>query len=240
MIKVLLVDDQQLFVENLKIVIEARAPDMEVAGVATSGPEAVDLTQREIPDVILMDVRMPGGDGVEATRVIHQRSPSVRIIMLTTFDNDEYVKRALHFGAVGYILKSILPEELFTAIRAAHSGSVLISPTVLSRLFDPTGAGPLLRVGKAENKEQAIALFRGLSPREQEVVRLIAMAYSNKDIAETLGIAEQTVKNHISRVFDRLGVFKRTELMRMFRDFSRDDFDPESTEAETTKGDGES
>lgn len=223
-VKILLVDDQQLFVENLRIVIESRTDDMEVVGVAADGREAIDFVDDAPPDVVLMDVRMPGIDGVEATRTIHESHPDVRIIMLTTFDNDEYVHHALQYGAVGYILKNIPPEELFASVRAVVQGAVLMSPSVAQRLVRVPGADILDRVGKAVNKEQALELYRNMTEREREIIGLIARAYSNKDIAENLGIAEQTVKNHLSQIFDKLGVYRRTELMRMFRDFTREDF----------------
>ena len=222
--KVLLVDDQQLFVENLRIVIEARTDDMEVVGAVTSGQEAIELMVTTAPDVVLMDVRMPGMDGVEATRIIHKSYPDVRIIMLTTFDNDEYVQHALQYGAVGYILKNIPPEELFASVRAVYQGAVLMSPSVAQRLLRTRNGDVLERVGKAENKEQALDLYHDLTDREREMIRLIARAYSNKDIAANLGIAEQTVKNILSQIYDKVGVFRRTELMRMFRDFSAEDF----------------
>ncbi|MBT3274235.1 MAG: response regulator transcription factor [Spirochaetales bacterium] len=223
-IKILLVDDQQLFVENLRIVMESRTDDMEVVGVAADGREAIDFVDDAAPDVVLMDVRMPGIDGVEATRTIHESHPDVRIIMLTTFDNDEYVHHALQYGAVGYILKNIPPEELFASVRAVVQGAVLMSPSVAQRLVQIPGTDILDRVGKAVNKEQALELYRNMTERECEIIGLIARAYSNKDIAGNLGIAEQTVKNHLSQIFDKLGVFRRTELMRMFRDFTIEDF----------------
>ena len=227
-IKVLLADDQQLFVENLRIVIESRTEDMEVVGVAFDGREAIDIAHAAEPDVILMDVRMPIMDGVEATRLIHEELPEIRIIMLTTFDNDEYVHHALRYGAAGYLLKNIPPEELFSSVRAVFQGAVLMSPPIAKRLIDDDRARYLDRVGKAENKEQALELYRNLTDRERDIIRYIALAYSNRDIAESLGIAEQTVKNHLSHMYNRLGVFRRTELMRMFRDFSKEDFETES------------
>jgi DNA-binding NarL/FixJ family response regulator len=223
-IRLLLADDQQLFVENLKIVIESRTEDMSVVGIATDGHKAIELTASSLPDIILMDVRMPGMDGVEATRIIHQRFPSVQIIMLTTFDNDEYVKHALQFGAVGYLLKNIPPEELFASVRAVFNGAVLLSPSIMNHLIGTPQKAVEERVGKAENKIQALELYHRLPDRDREIIRLIALAYSNKDIGDYFSIAEQTVKNHLSLLYDKLGVYRRTELMRMFRDFSREDF----------------
>ena len=223
--RILLADDQKLFVENLKIVIEARTDDMEVVGIALDGRQAVDISDTIEADVVLMDVRMPVMDGVEATRLIHERLPEQKVIMLTTFDNDEYVHHALRYGAVGYLMKNIPPEELFSSIRAVVQGAVLMSPPIIKRLIDVESPAHLDRIGKAENKEQALELYRGLTDRERDIIRLIALAYSNKEIAASLGIAEQTVKNHLSQIYDRLGVFRRTELMRRFRDFNREDFE---------------
>lgn len=224
-IRVLLADDQQLFVENLKIVIESRTDDMEVVGVAMDGKQAVEMVNTTSPDVVLMDVRMPELDGVEATRLIHENHPNTRIIMLTTSDNDEYVHHALRYGAAGYLLKNMPPDELFSPIRAVFQGAMLMSPPIAKRLLEGDGRDNLERVGRAENKDQALKLYQSLTDREQDVIRLIALAYSNKDIAKSLGIAVQTVKNHLSQIYDRLGVFRRTELMRIFRDFSREEFE---------------
>ena len=188
-IRILLADDQQLFVENLKIVIESRTEDMEIVGVAYDGESVVSLSKDSDPDVILMDVRMPGMDGVEATRLIHEHHPDIRIIMLTTFDNDEYVQHALRYGAAGYLLKNMPPEELFSSIRAAFHGAVLMSPRIAKSLLEGEHETHLERIGKAENKDQALELYHNLTEREKDIIRLIALAYSNKEISDSLGIA---------------------------------------------------
>jgi len=224
-IRILLVDDQKLFVENLKIVINSRTDDMDVVGIANDGRRAVEIADSIEADVMLLDVRMPVMDGVEAARIIHGCHPELRIIMLTTFDNDEYVEKALHYGAVGYLLKNMPPEELFSAVRAIFDGLVLMSPPIAKRLLEGSGTTHFDRIGKAENQEQALELYYSMTDREREIIQLIALAYSNKQIADSLGSAVQTVKNHLSQIFDKLGVFSRTELMRMFRDFSREDFE---------------
>jgi len=127
-IQVLLVDDQVLFVQSLRTVLNTVAADIHVCGIALNGKEAVDFVSRQRPDVILMDVRMPVMDGVEATRIIHKEHPDISIMMLTTFDDDSYVVEALNEGAVGYILKDVPPEELIIAVRAIYSGKIIISP----------------------------------------------------------------------------------------------------------------
>ena len=133
-IKVLLVDDQVLFVESLKKVIQADAWDITVAGIAHNGREAVDFVKHNTVDVILMDVRMPVMDGVEATAAILKKNPDTKIMMLTTFDDDKYVQEALYYGAIGYLLKDIPPEELLRSIRSIKDGNVLFSPKVASKL----------------------------------------------------------------------------------------------------------
>lgn len=204
-IRVLLVDDQVLFVENLRFVLQARTDDIEVTAIAHDGAEAVACVEAVRPDIVLMDVRMPVMDGVEAARRIHEAHPDVRIVMLTTFDNDDWVHQALRCGAVGYLLKQIPPEELFAAIRSVRLGTVLISPSVAKNLV-AEGCGGTSR-----------GLYDSLTPREREIIRLISQAYGNKQIADRLHIAEQTVKNYLSVLYSKLGIGKRTELVRLFR-----------------------
>jgi DNA-binding NarL/FixJ family response regulator len=219
-ISVLLVDDQELFVRNLQIVLESRMGDVRVTGIAHDGSEAIRLIAQEEPDIVLMDVRMPEMDGVEATRVIHKRYPSVRIVMLTTFDDDEYVYEALGHGAVGYLLKNIPPEELFSSIRAVHNGAVLISPSVAEKLVQNRRKR---QAPQTEATQSPSDLLATLTQREREILRLIALAYTNRQIAERLMIAEQTVKNHTSIIYSKMGVTKRMELMRLLRDVSPDE-----------------
>ncbi len=214
---VLLVDDQRLFVDNLKIVLESRTKDIRVVGIANDGKEAVALTESLLPAMILMDVRMPVMDGVEAARLILQRHPEIRIVMLTTFDDDQYVQQALEHGAAGYILKSVSPSELVSSIRAVRDGAVLISPQIAGKLVHrdrpandtPEGAAAI---------EETRRLLEGLTPREREIVHLVSLAYDNRQISQKLFIAEQTVKNAVSTIFLKLGVSRRTQLMRFVED----------------------
>lgn len=145
-ITVLLADDQLLFVESLKTVLETRASDLSIQDIAHNGLEAVEAVRRRQPDIVLMDIRMPVMDGVEATRIIHQEYPEVAIMMLTTFDDDEYLTEALKLGAAGYLLKDSPPNELIAAIRSLLQGSVIISPQV---------ANKLLRIGDAEKRRDS-------------------------------------------------------------------------------------
>lgn len=209
-IDVLLADDQRLFVDNLKIVLEARTEDIRVLGIAYGGAQAVEMATRLRPEIVLLDVRMPDMDGVEAARRISALLPGVKLIMLTTFDDDLYVERALVFGVCGYILKNVTPAELIESIRAVHAGSRLI----------PHAPVPLLAAHRETYEclklDEMRELLASLSARELQIVKLIALAYDNKHIAGRLGIAEQTVKNSLSTIYGKLGVSKRTQLMRFF------------------------
>jgi DNA-binding NarL/FixJ family response regulator len=210
-IEVLLVDDQVLFVESLKTVIDTRAEDIHVCGVARTGKEAIESVIRHQPDVILMDVRMPVMDGVEATRIIHASFPDISIMMLTTFDDDAYVVEALNHGAVGYLLKDIPPNELISAVRAMYDGAIIISPQVANKLLRARESAGQGRPGAPAES----GLLRFLSRREIEVLRLIGEGYDNGRIARKLGIAEQTVKNHVSIIYSKLNMHDRIQVMRL-------------------------
>jgi DNA-binding NarL/FixJ family response regulator len=214
---VLLVDDQMLFVESLKIVIGTRARDIEIVGIAHNGQEAIACIEKELPHIVLMDVRMPVLDGVEATRYIHEKYPQIRIIMLTTFDDDEYVHSALHHGAMGYLLKDILPSELIAAIRATNEGAAMISPAIISKLVDRMSAHPPEPAGAPAKEGHPPHLLQALSRREIEIYQLLSEGYDNKQIAERLYIAEQTVRNHVSAIYSKIGVHSRVQVMRMRR-----------------------
>jgi DNA-binding NarL/FixJ family response regulator len=215
-VRVLLADDQALFVESLRTVIEKSAEDIEVVGVARNGAEAVEIQGRERADLVVMDVRMPVVDGVEAARLILERDPGARIVMLTTFEDDEYVKEALERGAVGYLLKDIPPAELIAAIRAAAGGAFLIAPSVARSLLKrayPRERGP---------REPLLPeWYAGMSRREREIIECLVDGYSNKEIASLLSIAEQTVRNHISAIYDKMGAPDRSHAMRMARELPR-------------------
>lgn len=202
-LRVLLVDDQILFVESLRCVLEDRTHDMEIIGIAHDGNEAVLATMKLKPDVILMDVRMPGIDGVQATREIHRLYPEVKILMLTTFQDDDYVKVALQYGALGYLLKNIQPEELIRAIRSVRHSVTQIAPEVLARLV---GGIP----------SEGPAVLEALTPREKEILELCLRALGNQAIAAALNVSEQTVKNHIHNLYAKLGVASRLELLKLF------------------------
>ncbi len=213
-IKLLLVDDQFLFVESLRVVLEKMVNDIAVIGIAQDGQQAIELASSLQPDVILMDVRMPGVSGVESTRIIKEKFPVIRILMLTTFDDDEYVIEALNYGAVGYILKNVPLTELIAAIRAAYEGNVLMAPKVatklIKKLVDPN-------IDKPDNDQRMVSpgWLNELSPREREILSLIAQGYENKEIAKRLYIGEQTVRNYVSIIYCKLGVRDRVLVAQM-------------------------
>ena len=204
-------DDQTLFVESLCTVLETRAPDFSVVGIASNGEEALTLTAELGPDVILMDVRMPKMNGVEATKRIKEKFPAIRILMLTTFDDDEYVIEALQYGAVGYLLKDMPPLELITAVRAVYEGGVLISPRVATKIVEKLvqTTEPITAFAAEETTEPE--WVKDLNSREKEILKLISKGMDNEEIAHALHIAKQTVKNYVSIIYGKLGVRDRVQ-----------------------------
>jgi len=202
----LLVDDQKLFVESLRYVIAGSAPDMEVLGVASNGIESVALAESLKPDIVLMDVKMPEMDGVDAARLIGERLPETRILMLSTFLEEESLRASLERGARGYILKSVSTEELLEAIRAVGRGSTLFSGKVATLLVEkrPRSA-----------RDDPEAALEDLSPRELEVAALMARSYGNREIAARMGLSEQTVRNYISSIYFKLEVADRLGFLKL-------------------------
>lgn len=206
-------DDQALFADSLKSVIDYRATDFEVTGVAQDGAAAIEAARRDAPDIILMDIRMPGLDGVQATKAIHAAQPQVKIIVLTSFDDDEYIRDAVESGAVGYILKDIPVSELLSSLRAVVDGAFLVSPAVARKL-----------VGRDQGRhapagEPALPLrgLESLGRREREILALLARGKDNARIAEDLFIAEQTVKNYIYGIYSKLGEHNRVRVAEIAR-----------------------
>jgi DNA-binding NarL/FixJ family response regulator len=198
-IRVLIVDDHTVVRDGLSAILAARE-DMQVVGEAKDGLEAIDQARRQRPDVILLDLRMPVMDGVEAMRAIRQEDQHVQFLVLTTFDSDEQIFEAIEAGAKGYLLKDASRNELFDAIRAVNRGESLIQPGVAARVLDRF----------AQLSRQA-APQDALSEREVEVLRLMAKGAANKEIAVALTISENTVKTHVSSIFQKLDVNDRTE-----------------------------
>jgi NarL family two-component system response regulator LiaR len=199
-IRVMIVDDHAVVREGLRTFLQLQ-DGIEVVGEAADGREAVELGPRLSPDVILMDLVMPRLDGVRAMRALRQLVPDARLIVLTSFLDDERLMPAVQAGAAGYLLKDVEPAELARAVRAAHAGEALIDPTVAARLLR-TLSGPRLPVPGDGDQ---------LTRREREVLELIAAGRSNKRIARELGIAEKTVKTHVGHVLAKLGVSDRTQ-----------------------------
>jgi len=201
-IKIVIVDDHEMVRNGLSVMLE-REEDFTVIGEANNGKEAVELVGKLQPDVVLMDLRMPEMDGVEAMRQIRANDDSVEFLVLTTFDSDEYIFDAIEAGAKGYLLKDTSREELFKAVRTVNRGESLIEPAVVSRVLD-----------RLTQLSQRVA--RGpdpltLSDRELEVLQLMAKGSANKQIAGDLSITESTVKTHVANIFQKLEVSHRTE-----------------------------
>ncbi len=206
-IRVLIADDQTLVRNGLRMVLEIE-PDLELVGEAADGLEAVRLARDTEPDVVLMDVRMPTMDGIEATRRLLGGGPGpTRVLILTTFDLDEYVYEALHAGASGFVLKDIPPEELVEAIRVVARGDQLLAPTVTRRLIEAYVSAPPA-VPRPVPRE-----VDSLTPREREMLLLLARGLSNAEIAAEAVISEPTVKTHVARILMKLGLRDRVQVV---------------------------
>jgi DNA-binding NarL/FixJ family response regulator len=200
MIQLLLVDDQGIIREGLRSLLEAKT-DLQIVGEAENGQMAVELAFSLKPDVVLMDVRMPIMDGVAATRILTEKAPDIKVLVLTTFDDDEYVMQAIRCGAKGYLLKDTPSTELADAIRAVHKGYTQFGPGLIEKTL-----------GGTPSSVEPPPEFAQLTPREQEVLQLIAKGCSNREIAEQLYISERTVKNHVNSVLRRLNLRDRTQV----------------------------
>ncbi len=206
-IKILIADDQELIRQSLQIIL-SNEPDFTVTENAANGLEVIRSVRRERPDVILMDIRMPEMDGVVCTQIIKENYPDIKIIILTTFDDDEYVFNALKFGASGYLLKGISIEELTKAIRKVYQGNAMINEDIASkvvRLFSRMAQGSFsIQVDEKQSQE--------LKESEWEIIVQVGRGYSNKEIASTLNLSEGTVRNNLSHILSKLGLRDRTQL----------------------------
>ncbi|MGE5583222.1 MAG: response regulator [Bacillota bacterium] len=207
-LRIMIVDDQKLFRENLKIVVELRLPDAKVVGIAGNGNEALEILAKEKPNLILLDMRMPGMSGVEFIRQVRMSGNNVKVIVLTTFDDDEYVFEALRLGAAGYLLKEIEPEELTAAIMDIYHGKTLMSPEVTAKLVKEATRYRAVETGASSG------VFSGLTSRELDVLRHLALGEDNREIANSLKISEGTVKNHVSNIYEKLGLKDRAQAIR--------------------------
>jgi len=207
MIRVLVADDQALVRGSFCLLVDT-APDLEVVGEAATGREAVEIAAREKPDVLLMDIRMPGMDGIEATRQITGSEPTagVRVLILTTFDLDEYVYAALRAGASGFLLKDTPPADLLAAIRVIADGDALLAPAITRRLIAEFARRP-------EPGQQPAVTLAGVTDREREVLTLIARGLSNAEIARALHVTVATAKTHVGRLLAKLGARDRAQLV---------------------------
>ena len=215
MISVLLADDQPLLRRGFRMILEAE-PGLTVAGEAGDGAEAVELAGRVRPDVVLMDIRMPGTDGIEATRRITAAEPGVRVLVLTTFDLDEYAFGALRAGASGFLLKDVRPHELVAAVRTVASGDAVVSPRVTRRLLEeyaqqlPDGDAA---VDADADRASRYPQLSSLTEREREVLAVVAQGLSNTEIAASLFVSETTVKSHVGRILAKLGLRDRVQIV---------------------------
>ena len=210
--KILIVDDQSLFREGLRTLLSVQ-PDFEVVGEAGNGEEALRAAVKLQPNIILMDLRMPVMDGVTATARIRETLPASKVIVLTTFDDDELVFDGLRAGAVGYLLKDVSSEKLFEAIRAADRGEYFLQPSITTKVMAEFSR--LSRIAPSG----AVTLAEPLSPRELEILRLVATGASNRDIADTLVIAEGTVKNHLTNILGKLSAKDRMQAVIKAREY---------------------
>jgi len=208
-ISVLLADDQPLLRRGFRMILEAEG-DLIVAAEAADGEEAVDLARRHAPDVVLMDIRMPGIDGIEATQRIAAADTHVRVLVLTTFDLDEYAFGALRAGASGFLLKDVRPAELVAAIRTVAAGDAVISPRVTRRLLEEyTRVLPL----SASQMQERYPQLSTLTEREREVLIAVARGLSNAELAASLFVSEATVKSHVGRILAKLGLRDRVQVV---------------------------
>jgi DNA-binding NarL/FixJ family response regulator len=203
-VRILLVDDQRLMREGLRTLLELE-PGLHVVGEANQGREALDLYTRLQPDVVLMDIRMPVMDGVEATRQLVGHWPTCRVIILTTFDDDEYVFEGLRAGALGYLLKDVSIQELAEAVRTVMAGGVLIEPSVARKVV-----AEFARMTNSSPRA-AVELDESLSQRETDILRLLSQGLTNREIAQRLYLAEGTVKNYVTTILAKINARDRTQ-----------------------------
>ena len=207
MIRVLIADDQELIRQSLSFVLDAQA-DIAMVGTASNGREAIELVRKEKPDVVLMDIRMPEVDGVECTRLIKTAHPQIKVIILTTFDDDEYVFGALRYGASGYLLKGVSVEELANAVREVVRGGSIIMPGVASKALEMFARMARGSMQIPVDTQQTASL----QENEWKVIREVGCGKSNKEIAATLCLSEGTVRNYLSSVLSKLDLRDRTQL----------------------------
>lgn len=207
MIKVLIADDQELIRQSLQIVLNTKE-DIQVTDTVSNGQEVIQSIRKNAPDVILMDIRMPKMDGVQCTKIIKENHPEIKIIILTTFDDDEFVYNALKFGASGYLLKGVSMDELVEAIHTVYSGRAMINPDIATKvvkLFSQMAKADFsIQVEERNEKE--------LTKTEWKIIEQVEFGASNKEVAENLSLSEGTVRNYLSTILNKLGLRDRTQL----------------------------
>lgn len=207
MIKVLIADDQELIRQSLQIVLQTRK-DLQVTDVASNGQEVIQSVRKNVPDVILMDIRMPKMDGVQCTKIIKENYPQVKIIILTTFDDDEYVYNALKFGASGYLLKGVSMDALVEAIHTVYNGRAMINPDIATKVLKLFS-----QMAKTDYSIQvSTASEEQLNKTERRIIGQVEAGASNREIADKLSLSEGTVRNYISAILNKLELRDRTQL----------------------------
>jgi len=208
-VRLMFVDDQKIFIESLTEILKKVDRSLKVVSCAYDGAEAVEMAEKSRPDVIVMDIRMPVMNGVEAVRIIHERHPGIKIIMLTTYDDDEYVTEALKHGASGYLLKDIPVEDLVAQIKSVCSADVApLSRTVLSKLTRTMTETP---------HAEPPSWLEEMNRAEKKILRMMAEGLDNKEIAARVFLAEQTVRNYVHRIYEKIGVKSRAHAIRAAR-----------------------
>ena len=214
MIKVMLVEDQELIRQSLEIILSNKE-NINIVGTAKDGLEAVQLCDKLRPDLILLDIRMPNMDGVAACKIIKERYPETKIIVLTTFDDDEYVFNAIKYGASGYLLKGISIDELLNSIHTVWEGGTLITPSIASKLvnfFSQMAKSNITPIATPADYSSAPDCIQDMPPTECKIIQLISQGFSNKEIASKLFLSEGTVRNNISSILTKLNLRDRTQL----------------------------
>lgn len=210
--RIVLVDDQELLVKSLSEILQTKAPDLEVVAIGYNGHDAIRLAETYQPDVLVLDVRMPILSGVNAVGEILAISPSTKVIMLTTYDDDEYVNEAIQHGAIGYLLKDMPPDDLISALRSVRFGAFLMPSHIARKLIQPV-TGTVYHGGVEET--DLPEWYYQLSTKERRILRLLVERYSNREIADRIHLAEQTVKNYLSNIYLTINAGSRREAIEI-------------------------
>ncbi len=211
-IKVLIVDDQFLMLDGLKTILGLQQ-DIEVVGMAMNGKEALQVIEETMPDVVLMDIRMPVMDGVECTKLIKEKYETIIVIILTTFDDDDYIIQALSYGASGYLMKDIDGDKLVRALYDAVNGNLLLPGKIAQKLAS--------NISTAKYQQETLAqdILKEFTEREKEIIRYMVLGYTSKQIAQKLFLSQGTVKNYISNIYSKIGTNDRTTAVILLKDF---------------------